>query len=228
VRRAVAVVAAVLLGPAAGAAAHVEIDPPRAAAGSDARLSLEVPNERAGAATGRIDVQVPPGVTAVRARALRGWKLRVREADGEVRRATLTAPAGRELTGTERGRFDLRMQLPPTPGRTLTFKVLQTYDDGEVVRWIGPPGTSEPAARLRLGALAREEAQDPAAPEEATTTPAAPAEPGGGGDDGGGVPSWAGIGLIVLSALAASSLARRRNRRRVEEHYRGRGGHLND
>jgi uncharacterized protein YcnI len=146
VRRVAVVVAAAMLVPAAGAAAHVAIKPPRAAAGSEARLTLEVPNERPAAATRKIDLQMPAGVTAVRARALRGWKLRVREAGGEVRRVTLTAGAGRALTGDQRGRFGLRMTLPATPGRTLVFKVLQTYDNGEVVRWIGPPGTSEPPA----------------------------------------------------------------------------------
>ena len=37
-------------------------------------------------------------------------------------------------------------------------------------------------------------------------------------DDDGGVPIWAGIGLILLAAVAGSSLARRRNRRRLERH----------
>jgi uncharacterized protein YcnI len=224
VRRVAVVVAAAMLVPAAGAAAHVAIKPPRAAAGSEARLTLEVPNERPAAATRKIDLQMPAGVTAVRARALRGWKLRVREAGGEVRRVTLTAGAGRALTGDQRGRFGLRMTLPATPGRTLVFKVLQTYDNGEVVRWIGPPGTSEPAGRLRLGALAPKEATAPGEAEPDATPAPAPAEPDPGGGDGGdgddgGVPIWAGIGLILLAAVAGSSLARRRNRRRVEQRY---------
>jgi uncharacterized protein YcnI len=224
-----AVIAAAMAVPVAGALAHVEIEPARAPAGSNARITLEVPNERPTAATRRIDVQMPAGVTAVRARALHGWKLRVREAAGEVRRATLTATAGRELTGSERGRFGLRVELPRSPRRTLVFKVLQTYDDGEVVRWIGPPGTSEPAARLRLGALAREEATEPAADEQPDTPPATPAEPDTGGDgDDGGVPIWAGIGLILLAAAAGSTLARRRNRRRVEERYTEKDGQLKD
>ena len=32
------------------------------------------------------------------------------------------------------------------------------------------------------------------------------------------VPIWAGIGLIVLAAVAGNGLARRRNRRRLERH----------
>ena len=38
------------------------------------------------------------------------------------------------------------------------------------------------------------------------------------GDDGGGVPIWAGIGLILLAAVAGSAAARARNRRRMRDY----------
>ena len=209
---------------AATASAHVEVKPARAPAGSDARLTFEVPNERAEAATRRIVIQMPPGVTSVEGLALRGWRLSTRTQGGSVQRTTLTAPAGRELTGEERGRFRMKVGLPLRAGTTLTFKVLQVYDDGEIVRWLGPAGTSEPAATLRL--TAPREQPPEAAPEAAETGPSGATEESGGnasedkGDDGGGPPIWAGIGLIVLSAVAGSALARRRNRRRMEEYER--------
>ena len=150
---------AVLL-PAAAASAHVEIKPPRAPAGDEARLTFEVPNERPDAATKRIVIQMPRGVTSVEGLALRGWRLAIRPQAGDVRRATLTAPRGRELTGEERERFRMRVGLPRREGATLVFKVLQDYDSGEIVRWIGPEGTSEPAPELRLTA-AREPVPEP-------------------------------------------------------------------
>jgi uncharacterized protein len=207
-----------LLAPAGPAFAHVEVKPSRAPAGDEARLTFEVPNERPDAATRRIVIQMPGGVTSVAADALRGWRLTARAAGGRVRRATLTAPRGRELTGEERGRFRLFVGLPRREGATLTFKVLQVYDSGEIVRWLGPAGTSEPAPTLRLTA-AREPAPAPP-PEEPQPAPAEPApaeDSGDGGDEGGGVPVWAGIGLILLAAAAGSTLARRRNRRRFEQ-----------
>ena len=36
------------------------------------------------------------------------------------------------------------------PGDKLTFKALQTYDDGEIVRWIGPEDADEPAPTVTL------------------------------------------------------------------------------
>ena len=213
--------AAVLL-PAATASAHVEVKPARAPAGDEARLTFEVPNERADAATRRIVIQMPGGVTSVEGLALRGWRLTTRTQEGSVRRATLTAPRGRELTGEERGRFRMLVGLPPRAGATLTFKVLQVYDSGEIVRWLGPEGTSEPAPTLRLTARAAQRfprRRRQARPAPAEPQPAQPAQDSdGGGDDDGGVPIWAGIGLILLAAVAGSSLARRRNRRRLERH----------
>ncbi|HZO58698.1 MAG TPA: DUF1775 domain-containing protein [Solirubrobacterales bacterium] len=212
-----ALVAAALLLPAAAASAHVEIKPARAPAGDEARLTFEVPNERPDAATRRIVIQMPPGVTSAQGDALRGWRLTTRRQGAQVRRATLTAPRGRELTGEQRGRFRLRVGLPRREGATLVFKVLQVYDSGEIVRWLGPEGTSEPAPKLRLTA-AREPAPEPVEPEpDAQAQPQPQESDDGGGDGGGDVPIWAGVGLILLAAVAGSGLARRRNRRRMEQ-----------
>ena len=224
----VALIVAATLVPTAAASAHVEIKPPRAPAGDEARLTFEIPNERPDAATERIVIQMPRGVTSVEGLALRGWRLATRPQTGNVRRATLTAPSGRELTGDERARFRMRIGLPPREGATLTFKVLQEYDSGEIVRWLGPEGTSEPAPKLELTA-AREpgpevgqsepEVESQAQPQEPEDSGEAQSQESDGGDDSGGdVPIWAGIGLILLAAIAGSALARRRNRRLLERH----------
>jgi uncharacterized protein YcnI len=218
VRLAAAILAALLL-PAALASAHVEVEPARAPAGSDARLTFEVPNERPDAATTRIVIQMPAGVTSVEGVALRGWRLATRPATGNVRRATLTAAPGRELAGEQKGRFRLLVGLPRRAGATLVFKVLQVYDDGEIVRWLGPEGTSEPAPSLKLTA-AREPAPAPAPAQDSTQPEPDQAQPqdsgDGDGDGDGGVPIWAGVSLILLAAVAGSALARRRNRRRLD------------
>jgi uncharacterized protein YcnI len=213
VRPALAALAIVLVLPVTAALAHVEVKPKRAPAGSEARLTFEVPNERPDARTTRIAIQLPAGVRAGTTRRSGGWRVR---ASG--RRVTLVATGGRALRGDERGRFPLELQLPLRPRTSLTFSVLQIYDDGEIVRWIGPPGTSEPAARLRLSAAKPAEQEQPPAGTQ-TTAPSQPAKDSG--DDGGGVPIWAGIGLILLAAVAGSAAARARNRRRMRDYMSG-------
>jgi len=43
-------------------------------------------------------------------------------------------------------------------------------------------------------------------------------EEGGGGDDPSGPPIWAGLGLIVVAAVAGTLAGRARNRRRMRDH----------
>ena len=50
--------------------------------------------------------------------------------------------------------FGLSLGVPDKPGTTLTFKALQTYEGGEVVRWIGPPDADSPAPVQGAGAAA--------------------------------------------------------------------------
>ena len=60
--------------------------------------------------------------------------------------------------------FGLSVLTPDAEGETLTFKALQTYEGGEVVRWIGAPDAEEPAPTVTLTAAA--EAEHAAATEE--------------------------------------------------------------
>ena len=46
--------------------------------------------------------------------------------------------------------FPLSVGVPGKSGDTLTFKALQTYDNGDVVRWIGAPDADEPAPTITI------------------------------------------------------------------------------
>src|SRR5262245_65661190 len=54
--------------------------------------------------------------------------------------------------------FPVSVQIPDKSGSTLTFKAVQTYDNGKVVRWIGPPDASEPAPQVKVTAAESENA----------------------------------------------------------------------
>ncbi|HEY6777023.1 MAG TPA: DUF1775 domain-containing protein, partial [Thermoleophilaceae bacterium] len=96
-------------------------------------------------------------------------------------------------------------------GSSLTFKAVQTYSSGEVVRWIGPPDSEEPAPQVKLTAAEGEGGAAPAAQQQ----PAA----GDGGDDGGGGSGTLSIIALIVGAagLAAgiAALLRGRGRTRV-------------
>jgi uncharacterized protein YcnI len=201
-----ALVAVLVVLPAA-ASAHVELKPRSAPAAGEKRLALVVENERADASTEGIDVQLPQLVTVV-PRPPSGWAARVRgrRLVFEARRDSAKI-AGEETLK----RFAFTATLPDRPGTTLGFKVLQTYDDGEVVRWIGSAGSEEPAARLRLTA-AKSAEEDSTTGKDGSAEPPAGQRSGGGEDDGGSALTI--VLLIAIAAAAAGSVLWLRSRRR--------------
>jgi periplasmic copper chaperone A len=180
-------VAALVLGLVAPAIAqgHVTLQPDEVAAGDFTRLDVRVPNERDDAGTVKVEVQFPDGFHFASYEPVPGW-------DVEVKTEQLDQPVkgshGEEVTEqvsriiwTGDGRngiippgafqdFGLSVQTPDTPDETLTFPALQTYESGEVVRWIGAPDSEEPAPTVSLTA-AENESED-ASGAEASTPPA--------------------------------------------------------
>jgi uncharacterized protein len=231
---AVATALAALALPAA-AQAHVTVQPKQAEAGTFAVENIRVPNERDNASTVKVDVQMPAGLSSVSYQPVAGWKVKVTKTklataiksdDGEitegVSRVTFTGDGktGKIAPG-EFQDFLLSFQIPGEAGDSLTFKALQTYSNGEVVRWIGAEGSDEPAPTLSVMA------GDAAAAgghhgggadrktEETTATAAAPASDAGASDDGKASQGLAiaavlvgGLGLLVGGA--ALLLSRRR------------------
>jgi periplasmic copper chaperone A len=178
-----AALAAALLLPAA-AQAHVTLHPDALpAGGNDTLLSVRVPNERDDASVTKVDMQMPPGFAEASVQPVAGWTANVQHVklatpiktdDGEI-----TEGVG-QITWTATGKgipidgfqdFNLDILVPDKAGTTLTFKAVQTYSNGKVVRWIGPESSENPAPTLKLTAGGNEGTAAPAA----TTASAAPA-----------------------------------------------------
>jgi periplasmic copper chaperone A len=201
-----ALVAVLALAPTAFA--HVTLQPEEAPAGGFTRLDVRVPNERDNADTTKVDVQFPPGFLSVSTEPVPGWdaKVTMRQLDKPVEQfgEQVTEEVGRiTFTGGPIGPgefqdFGLSLAVPDKPGTAVTFKAIQTYSNGEVVRWIGPPDSDEPAPQVKLTAAAAEGG----AAEPAAAQPAAD-----GGDDDGGSDTLAIIALIVGIAGLAAGLA---------------------
>jgi uncharacterized protein YcnI len=209
------VVAVVLL--ALPASAHVTVHSTDAVAGGDdAEIVFRVPNEEA-AATTKVEIALPANqpIAGVYAENKPGWSAAIKTTklatpiktdDGDITTAvvdvTWTATAG----GTPAGGYDdftlAAGHLPDTA--SITFKAVQTYKSGDVVRWI-ETGTSaqHPAPVLTLDA-AQPVASASAAPAVTVTASAAPVATKASSDDStakalGG----AGLGVAVLAALLA-------------------------
>jgi periplasmic copper chaperone A len=208
--------AAALAAPAA-AQGHLTLQPDEQPAGGFARLDVRVPNEREDASTTRVEVKFPPGFAEVSTEPVPGWTAKVtKRGIAEVVDSITWTGDGRQ--GAIRpGRFQdfgVSLALPDRPGASLTFKALQTYAGGEVVRWTGPPDAEQPAPRVKLTAAVSDD-HGAAGDDAAETRPAAGVEATSGGD-GDGAPTWLGVlalaaGAVGLAAgVGALAAARRR------------------
>jgi uncharacterized protein YcnI len=179
-----------------------------------------VPNERDNADTTKVTMQFPEQVLSANFQPVEGWRRTVKmarldqpiEDEGEritERIDTVTWTGGRIRPG-EFQEFGVSFQVPNEPGAALAFPSVQTYSNGEVVRWIGPEDADEPAPRVTVLEPAAEEGA--AAEEEpaATATPAPAAA-----EDDGGSDTLSIVALVVGAAgLLAGGLALARGGRR--------------
>lgn len=212
---AVAATAASALAAPAAAQAHVTLQPSSVAAGAFTVLDVRVPTERDDASTVKVDVQLPHGFADVSYEPRSGWSVKVtREKlakpvqtdDGpvneEIRRITFTGhgPAGRIAPGQFMD-FPLSVQIPGKAGDELTFKAIQTYSDGDVVRWIGAASSDTPAPIVQVtgGAVA-----------PAPAAPASPPKADDGASKGLGLAALA-VGIVAL-VLGVGALAIGRKR----------------
>lgn len=162
-----AAVAAAAALSATTAQAHVSVHPNTIPAGAFATLELRVPGEQAGAHVTKVDTLFPAGFLSADYANVPGWRARVLvrrlatpvqsddgPIDSEVARITWTwvGPEGRVDDG-QFVAFPLSVAIPQgDTGESLAFKTLETYSDGKVARWIGPPSADEPAPTIDVTA----------------------------------------------------------------------------
>ncbi|MGH3981137.1 MAG: YcnI family protein [Pseudonocardiaceae bacterium] len=154
-----AVSVVVLLTLAGVASAHVTVNPRSAEQGGYTKVAFRVPNERDTASTTVLEINFPTDhpIVSVSTRAVPGWTATVQKTalaqpitteGGEQVTETvskITWTGGKIAPGTFE-EFDVSLGPLPTDTDQLVFKALQTYDNGEVVRWIDTPapGAAEP------------------------------------------------------------------------------------
>jgi len=214
------------------ASAHVTINPREWDAGGFARFAVRVPNETPDADTTKVVVQFPESVTSASFQPVPGWTRTVQmveletpitdeEGNETTERIDTVTWEGGEIKPGEFQEFGVSFQVPDEAGATISFPSVQTYSDGEVVRWIGPEGSDEPAPAVLI--LAGEE-EEPAATEPTETTPvettgsgaeASAAGDDDEGDDDGKTNLALGLGIAgLLAGLAALGLVLTRGGKR--------------
>jgi uncharacterized protein len=214
--------ALVLLWPAT-AYAHVTVSPSEAPKGGFTKLAFSVPNEEATANTTQLQVVFPENepIAFVSVEPVPGWTAKVdtrkldtpiQSDDGEVSEVVSQITwSGGQIKPGEFQEFNTSVGPLPDDADKLEFKALQTYDNGETVRWIetqaeGAPEPEHPAPTLTLTAATGDEhggtgASDSASSESASSD--------SGGDDSNTLAIVAlivgGLGLITGGVALARS-----------------------
>lgn len=212
-----------VLGVAGVASAHVTVNPKEAPQGGYTKIAFRVPDESDTASTTRLDVYLPADtpVASVLTAPVPGWTAKlittklpkpITTDDGDQVTEAITQitwTAASPATAVRPGQFqEFPVSLGPLPTTgSMTFKVLQTYSDGSVVRWIDlrAPGGAEPAHPAPVLKLT-----PPSSPATAHATSTANADSGSSDTASLAVAIIAGV--IALAGLALAALALRRGR----------------
>jgi uncharacterized protein YcnI len=242
-RRAAALAGAALtvLLAAGPASAHVTLGPDTAPrGGTDVELTFRVPDEEDSATT-QVEVDLPTDhpVTGVLPEPVPGWTITVQNYtlpkpvttdDGTVTQVVqkITWSGGQIPVGQFQG-FHVMVGKLPDDVDSLTFKALQTYANGDVVRWIdvrqaGQPEPDHPAPVLTLTAAGGQAAvpspgASPSPAPQAPSVTAASAAPGATSSASGSDSTARALGIagVVLGVLGLAvgafgiAAARRKN-----------------
>jgi periplasmic copper chaperone A len=146
---------------------HVTVTPDTAQPGGSAKVTFKVPNERDGLSTVKLQVVLPADhpISSVSVLPVPSWTVTtqkeklatpVKDEEREITEAVTSVEwAGGQIAPGQFQEFAISLgPLPKNVGK-LTFKALQTYSNGEVVRWIdveeaGQPEPAHPAPALSL------------------------------------------------------------------------------
>ena len=177
------------------ASAHVTVDPESAPKGAgDETITFRVPNEIDGANTVKVRIQMPTDhpIAAVDPATMPGWTSTVvmKHLDTPIQTddgAISDVPSEIDWTGGtipsgQFGQFTVLAMGLPTDTDSLTFKTIQSYDNGQDVAWIeeetpGSPPPEHPAPVLALTAAADAGGADTATSAAPTATTATTTSP---------------------------------------------------
>nr|WSX50970.1 YcnI family protein [Streptomyces sp. NBC_00974] len=139
--------------------AHVGVQPGEAVKGGYATINFKVPNERDNASTTQLEVTFPADqpLSSVMPQDVPGWTVTVEKGKldkpltvhgKQINEAvTKVTWSGGKIEAGKFQQFPLSLGKLPDNADKMVFKAIQTYDNGEVVRWIeeAKEGAAEPA-----------------------------------------------------------------------------------
>jgi uncharacterized protein len=210
-----------LVAAGAVASAHVTVNPNTAQQGAYTKVSFRVPNEEKDQSTTTIEVDLPADhpIASVSVKPVPGWTATatkstlptpIKTDDGDVTEAvTKIVWTGGKIDPGQFQEFDVSLGPLPKDTDQLVFKALQTYSDGNVVRWIDVPqaGQAEvdhpaPIQHLsKAGAAGTTGAATPSAPSSSPSVALSAASDSSTKSDSDGAARALGIAGLAVGVL---------------------------
>ena len=225
-RRGAAVGALTLAGLAiaATASAHVTVSPTSLPQGATAELTFKVPNEESKANTVELQLQIPTAypIAQVLAKPVPGWTITEHTVtlakplttdDGTFTSAVDEIDwTGGSIPPGEYQDFQISVDPLPTDTTQLVFKAVQTYSNGDVVRWIdlttsSDPDPEHPAPVLTLTPASADGDAASAAPTTAVAAPADTTATASSSTSSSSSNALAVAGLVLGAIGAGSGIA---------------------
>lgn len=228
-----ALAATAVLAGATAASAHVTVQPssvPKNA--TDQTFAFRVPNEDDKNSTVKVEIDFPVDhpIPSALVAPVAGWTDRIQTTklatpihtdDGDITDVVSQIVwTGGQIAPGHYQDFTVDLGALPEGTDKVVFKALQTYSDGNIVRWIeepqeGQPEPKNPAPVLKLTAAAAATAGDATAAPAPAAAPAAPAAPvaakASTSDSTARAIGIAGVVLGALGVAAGLLLGRRRS-----------------
>lgn len=128
--------------------AHVTVSPDESTTNAYEKYAVRVPVEKE-INTTKVKLQVPEGITIASVMPMPAWDYKVeKDNDGLIKSVTWTAID----EGIKPGEFMEFSFIGANPSEAgeISWKALQTYEDGSVVEWVGPPDAEKPASVTKI------------------------------------------------------------------------------
>ena len=220
-RRRAAVVGAVSLAGlalAGTASAHVTVDPTVLPQGATAELTFKVPNEESKADTVELQLQIPTDhpIAQVLAKPVPGWTITEHTVtlakplttdDGTFTTAVDEIDwTGGSIPPGEYQDFQISVDPLPTDTTRLVFKAVQTYSDGDVVRWIDLSSSADPDPEHPAPILTLTPASGTSTGATAAPTAAAGSGPGSDAANASPVSSSSSSNGLAIAGLVLGAI----------------------
>lgn len=181
------------------AEAHVTVHPGESSTNAYEKYTVRVLVEK-DANTTEVELVVPEGVNLVSVLPIKGWDYKLEKDENDMISKVTWIAKDKGIGPNEFIEFSFIGANPGEPGE-VSWEAHQTYDDGSVVDWDGPPDADEPASVTKVvdGDAAMQHDDNETAQESDNSNSAS------------GTTSWLPISLAAVAILLALiSLFRKR------------------